>query len=388
MLRKLVCALLLAWLVPGIAAAQTEYSEFELFRELIHLPTAGILKVGQSDVDMRIYSNSGIHVAAGLGLRSRITIGFTLGGENIIGDGIIDWNPQIEFDAKYRIFNEDESVPAVAIGFDSQGFGTYHEDLMQRYEKNDFGSYVKIQDRVRVDRYDYKSRGLYVVATKNYPIFGRLGLHGGFNISFENKDHDRDLNFFFGLDKSLGPDTYFMLEYDAAFNDNNYKYQPYNSDRRFGADEGLGYLNIGVRWKVAGRFSVEGALTDILESAGTYGRELRMTYLTDLFDGGRSTKKAETESRPQEGIQVYDPPSYMGSPTQPYRSTETSVTPSGYSYKVERMIEPTKEEKPAAKKSIKKAPPKTETVNPAPQPESKPPATDSGVIEINPNTPK
>ena len=308
-IRLLIISLLLliSAMVPCASFADGEYKEFELFRELIHVPTAGILKEGQSDLDMRIYSNSGIHLSAGLGLRNNITIGFTLGGENIIGDGVIDWNPQIQFDLKYRIVGEDKSIPAIVLGFDSQGFGTYHEDKVNRISEDEFGEEVVIEKEIRVDRYDYKSKGIYIVGTKNFPIsdMGNLGIHFGFNYSFETKDDDTDLNFFMGLDKNLNDRVNFIFEYDGALNDNDHRYKPLNGDRhKFGAKESMGFLNLGLRWEISNRFSLEGALIDVLESAGVYGRELRMTYLTNFF-GGEKHKKPKDKT---ESLKAYPPP--------------------------------------------------------------------------------
>lgn len=334
MLRKISLILILVGILTPtyVLAEDTGFSKFELFRELVHIPTAGILKIGQSDLDMRIYSNSGIHFAAGLGLRDQTTVGFTLGGENIIGDGIIDWNPQIEFDIKYRLVGETARIPALAIGFDSQGYGTYHEDTVQRLAENDAGVYEVVEEGVRIDRYDYKSRGLYLVGTKNFKLanLGRMGLHFGFNYSFETKDDDKDLNFFVGLDKSLGRDMFFMMEYDAALNDNDFKYREHENARTFGAEKGGGYLNIGLRWNVSDRFSLHGSLTDILESADTYGREIRMTYLTDLFasDEKKKSKKKSTKSADDlEKLKITNPPvpSYHSSSRS---SSSSSYTPS------------------------------------------------------------
>ena len=98
MLRRILTIIGCLLIIPTFLFAGDGVRTPHLFRELIHLPTAGIFRLGESDLDMRIYSDSGLHASAGLGLRNNIMIGFTLGGENIIGDGLPEWNPQIEFE--------------------------------------------------------------------------------------------------------------------------------------------------------------------------------------------------------------------------------------------------------------------------------------------------
>ena len=333
MIRKIILLFVISIMLFPPFANGAANRKPHLFRELIHLPTAGIFHLGESDFDMRIYSDSGIHLSAGLGLRNNTMIGFTLGGENIIGDGLPEWNPQIEFDIKYLAVGETRNIPAIAIGFDSQGYGTYHDNPVTRYRKDPNGAYVVDKENVRVDRYDYKSRGLYLVATKNYPLgigFGRVGFHAGFNFSLETRDNDRDLNFFVGMDwnlKKLSPNTFFMFEYDAALNDNDFRYQVPGDERNFGAKESLGYLNLGIRWQVSEGFTVEGALTDLLESAGTYGREIRMTYTTDLLKLNKNNPSVGDEDKPKDDDNIWKVESYKNSEpertnTNPYEEAE------------------------------------------------------------------
>jgi hypothetical protein len=121
--------------------------------------------------------------------------------------------------AKLRIFNESAAMPAVAIGFDSQGKGPYLKaDSLQRYT--------------------IKSSGVYAVASKNYAILGNLSIHGGINRSLEQTDGDSNMDMFVGVEKSAGKDISIMLEYDFAAND--------NKNQALG--KGNGYLNFGLRW--------------------------------------------------------------------------------------------------------------------------------------------
>jgi hypothetical protein len=126
-------------------------------------------------------------------------------------------NPLPGVNVKLRLFDESQLIPAIALGFDSQGKEPYLEGI---------------------DRYTIKSPGFYAVASQNYAMIGNLSLHGGINYSTERNDGDKDLNAFLGAEKSLGPSVSILAEYDFATNDDH--------DRAIG--KGRGYLNFGLRW--------------------------------------------------------------------------------------------------------------------------------------------
>ena len=74
-------------------------------RKLVDCPTAGLLPRGSFDFDIRMYGNGGLVTTIDVGLMHRFMIGMSFGGENVIGDGEADWNPGIDFLAKYRLIN-------------------------------------------------------------------------------------------------------------------------------------------------------------------------------------------------------------------------------------------------------------------------------------------
>ena len=165
---------------------------------LVDSPTAEVMERAVYDLNLVVYPQGGLQFGVGLGLMHRFTLGFNYGGLNLIGRGDPDWNPRVEFNARYQIASESYTWPALAIGFDSQGFGFYDDEL---------------------DRYQVKSKGFYAVLSRNYALMGRIAFHGGVNYSLEDGDGDDDVNFFLGTEKSLGPEITLALEYDAAIND-------------------------------------------------------------------------------------------------------------------------------------------------------------------------
>jgi hypothetical protein len=186
---------------------------------LIDKPTAGLLKRGSYSVSGNFYQNGGVLVGIMVGIFDPFTFGISYGGTDIIGHNKIDMNPLPGVSAKLRLVSEGSVMPALAIGFDSQGKEPYiNADSLKRYT--------------------IKSPGIYVAASKNYAVLGNLSLHGGLNKSLEIRDGDADLNVYVGVEKSLSSDISIMLEYDFAVNDNN--------GHAFG--KGYGYFNFGFRW--------------------------------------------------------------------------------------------------------------------------------------------
>ena len=244
-MKKALGLLLLFFLCPEIIEAQPVVEQ----RTLIDLPTAGMLQRGSFDINLRMFSNGGLLGGVAIGITPNFLIGLSYGGENIIGEGSVNWNPAPGIQARVRIMDESFGTPAITLGFNSQGYGSYDDQL---------------------NRYAIKSRGFFGAASKNYAFLFNLGLHGGINYSLENDDDDKDINFFFGADLSFNREFGFLVEFDLARNDNN------NSE--FGS--GDGYLNLGVQWSFSERLFLEFYLKDILENGlADTSREFKIGYL-------------------------------------------------------------------------------------------------------------
>jgi hypothetical protein len=204
-------------------------------RYLIDLPTAGMIPHGNLALDMDVYQGGGLLVGTSIGLFDRLLIGISYGGANLIGNEKPKWNETPGFQIRVRLFNETVVVPAIALGFDSQGKEIYNP---------------------RLDRYMIKSLGFFAVASKNYEVLGYLSFHGGINYSLERSDGDKDPNVFVGAEKSVGPIMSILGEYNIGWNDSNEK----------ALGRGRGYLNIGIRLSVGKGFSVGVNLKDVLKN--------------------------------------------------------------------------------------------------------------------------
>lgn len=199
--------------------AQTNVGESANFEPtfIIDKPTAGMLRKGNYSISTSFYQQGGVLFGVSVGLLDPFSFGISYGGSGIIGQSEVKMDPSPGVNVKLRIFEESTIIPAIAIGFDSQGKGPYIDSTK---------------------RYTIKSPGFYAVASQNYAIWGNLSLHGGIHFSTERDDGDKDANMFIGAEKSLGKDISLVGEYDFGINDNN--------DNALG--RGKGYLNLGLRW--------------------------------------------------------------------------------------------------------------------------------------------
>jgi hypothetical protein len=231
-------------------------------RQLIDCPTAATLPRASFDFKMRTTSNGGLIAHTGIGLHRKFMLGVSFGGEQILGEGKATWQDNIAFQTKYQLISETTLLPAIAIGYDGQGYGQYFSDLK---------------------RYKYKSKGFYAVASKGYQTYQwSSGLHAGINYSLESDvDKDDDMTFFLGADLSLQNDISLVAEYDLALNDNKYDKANLNSvTERSG--KGWGYFNVGIRWIFSERLELGLDLENLFENradVNSFTRGLRITYL-------------------------------------------------------------------------------------------------------------
>jgi hypothetical protein len=199
---------------------------------IVDFPTAGLRPRGGFEIEADMYSDGGVLLSLGVGFTRYFSFGISYGGLKVIGSGDPDMNPRPEVNVRARLLEETLVMPAVAIGFDSQGYGSYFD---------------------AEDRYLVKSRGVYAVASKNWEFLGPLSLHGGVSYSLEN-EADNDLTVFAGVIKSFSGFLDIRAEYDFATNDNE------------GTSiivEDRGYLNASVVWHVNETFSLSIEVRDI-----------------------------------------------------------------------------------------------------------------------------
>nr|MBN2277914.1 hypothetical protein [candidate division Zixibacteria bacterium] len=246
-----------------VNAQQTYFRTDEAARSLYEMPprylinaaTAGTLPRGCFHIVMRVYNGGGMLGETAIGLSNRLMVGMSYGAEKIISDYSADSNPGIEFNIRLRIIDENYLLPAVAVGYNSQGYGAYLEDR---------------------ERYTYKSKGFFAVISRNFMTsYLTAGGHVGVNYSLENDvDNDKEPTVFFGLDTRFNNNIAMAFEYDMALNDDR-------ASQNYA--RGRGYLNVGIKWMYSDNLELELLFNDLLQNrkqdATTFGRELRFTYI-------------------------------------------------------------------------------------------------------------
>lgn len=245
-------------LIAGVVGAQATMSQGSAGtaaniepRTIVDMPTAGMLPAGSFVLEIDFYQGGGVLTGMSVGLVDRFSIGLSYGGTRLIGadEPVMNRIPGVSL--KVRVIEESTLLPAIALGFDTQG-----KDGFLRH----------------LDRYVVKSPGFYASVSRNYPWLGFLTLHGGINYSLEQADNDKDLNFYAGVEKSLGPVLSMMMEYNLGLND---------SDNE-ATSRGRGFLNFGMKWSVGGGLTLGLNLKDVVKNAGDVqvgNRTVELEYL-------------------------------------------------------------------------------------------------------------
>jgi hypothetical protein len=245
-------AISLSALAQGTAGEGAKYE----YRSLIDMPTAGILEKGFVGTTTDILPGGTVIAKLEVGVFDNVSFGISYGGANIIGAGTPDWYKLPGVNFRFRLFDESVSMPAISLGFDSQGKGVYFDST---------------------SRYAIKSPGFYGALSKNFAFLGFLSLHGCANYSLETKDGDNFLNIVVGFEKTVGSNLSIIGEYDFALND--------NTTDIYG--NGNGYLNLGIRWAMADGFTLGFDLRDLLDNKkwapSTADRALKIEYIKSIF---------------------------------------------------------------------------------------------------------
>lgn len=247
--------LILSILLVSVLTSQDSYPPPS---NLITIPTAGGLIRGSFSAELRLQKEGGLTFGMAAGVTDRFQFGVSFGASQLIGDSTLQWQPRPEVSLKYRILDETVNIPGVALGLDTQGFGTYNAGDS-------------------LNRYDVKAYGFYFVGSKNWQTpMGNIGFHVGTNYNFtERDDNDEDISLFTGIDIEVNPELALLLEYNAALNENDYGARDISVSRG-------GYLNAAIRWTFVDHLHIEVDFNNLLfdeDKVDYFNRELKITYI-------------------------------------------------------------------------------------------------------------
>ncbi len=235
-----------------VVAASPARAGLEQPVDNIHVPTAGLLTHREYRFQARLTPQSSVQGGARLGLFDRLQLGVFYGVQGLVEKGDVGFNDHLGVEVRVRVVNEG-AWPAIAVGFDSQGWYAYSG---------------------ADERYQRKSPGFYAVASRNWNFFaGDFSLHGGVNYSLETHDGEKAPDVFAAADWTVAGVVSFLLDFDAALNDNT-------SDGRYG--EGGVYVDAGLRVGVGENLSLMLVFSDLtrnLAPGDEIGRELEVVFL-------------------------------------------------------------------------------------------------------------
>jgi len=236
----------------------SQVAEYPPPTNLITIPTAGGLVRGTFSMEMRAQKDGGLTAGLAVGITNRFMFGLSYGASYLIGDRKPIPYPRPEVILKYRLIDESTSLPGIALGVDTQGFGSYN-------------------DADTLKRYSIKAYGFYCALSKNWrsPL-GNMGIHGGINYNFsEQLDGDDDISCFTGFDVEINPELSLLLEWNAALNENDMTSKTLSLSRG-------GYLNAAIRWTFVEHFHIELDFNNLLfdkNRVNYFTRELKVTYI-------------------------------------------------------------------------------------------------------------
>lgn len=238
-------------LAQGSAGAKSNIEP----RTLVDFNTAGLLSRGMFAISTEHLPEGVFILKIDVGIFNQFNFGIGYGASNFIGKGDVKFYNYPGVNVRFRIFEEEIAFPAIVIGFDSQGKGKYLSDLK---------------------RFEIKSQGFFLVASKNLNFLGMLSIHGGLNYSLETSDEDNNLNVTIGAEKTLGDQISIVGEYDLGLNDDS---------KIIG--KGRGYLNVGVRWSIAKGLTIGFDFRNLTSNRqkDTFGvdRAFRIEFAQNIF---------------------------------------------------------------------------------------------------------
>jgi len=200
-------------------AAKAKHEEANPDTDLIDTPTAEVLDYYALQVRSRFMSDGAVLTGVGFGVLNRLNLGASATIDRMIGtaDPMRLVRPEIQ--AKFRFYDGGDKAPALAVGYDGQGY-YYDTDAKKYYEKG---------------------HGMYLVGTKEILTPG-LSINPGVNIS----DFDGDgVYVFTGLSYNIENNFALMAEWDAI--------QKIKESR----------FNVGARFYVTPFFQIDLAVREI-----------------------------------------------------------------------------------------------------------------------------
>ena len=199
-LTRLLAVLFALCAAPAVMAADGDPISTETM--IIDVPTAEVFDRYQASFLTRVYEHGTVMESIDFGVYPRLNIGVSLAIDNWIGSShsVKVLNP--DFQAKWKIYDGNLYLPAIAIGYDGRRYGYGYDEHTRKYEGHNKKHYL--DDR----------KGGYITLTREIFTPG-LAVTGGVNLS----DFDFDkLYMFTGLYYKVLQPVNLLAEWDNIRN--------------------------------------------------------------------------------------------------------------------------------------------------------------------------
>lgn len=222
--------------------------------ETIKNPTTHIIPPKTYNISFEMLPVGGMGFSANISLFPRVMFGLSYSATEIISYNVPVFSKYPGFLVKVVIVEEEDYVPAVAFGLQSQGYGDYS---------------------TADSRFSIKSKGFYANVSKiMYPPIGEFLIGGGMNYSIFENNIEKMVDFFAQAEYYLTDNVGFLIEYSLGLDDNDGTY-----------GRGVGYLNAGMKWIYEEKLGIEIDFIDLVKNNDdnrTVGRGVKISY-TDFF---------------------------------------------------------------------------------------------------------
>ena len=160
--------------------------------ELIDVPTAAILDYGGYSSRTRFFSSGGVMEWISFGVFQRLNIGASMNVDRLVGTATPVQVTRPDLQVRFRLYDGERRLPALALGFDGQGY-TYNRPEL---------------------KWNQRQRGAYLAASQEIVVPG-LHAHAGMNMS----DFNSNAIFgFLGADYNIKDKVLLMAEWDNLSN--------------------------------------------------------------------------------------------------------------------------------------------------------------------------
>ncbi|MDD5687160.1 MAG: hypothetical protein PHE88_04925 [Elusimicrobia bacterium] len=174
----------------GLRTSDCLFSETPKPSEIIDIQTAEVVEYSNYELSFRMYGSGGVLSRMVFGVFKPINIGMSWDINHLIGAGStkVDTMPPAIF-FKARVYSGGLMIPAIAIGYDGQGYGNFNKDI-DKYQYREKGVYLALTREFLVpgfettfgcNIYDFDKEGVFGFVGVNYGVENKLLLLGEYD---------------------------------------------------------------------------------------------------------------------------------------------------------------------------------------------------------------